>query len=257
MKTLIAIVSCHTRPAYVKALRELWIPHVPASLEYKFFYGPSTRTPELDEVFLDCDDSYQGLPSKVRAITRWALEHDFDFMLKCDDDVVLIPERFAASGYEKFDFVGNINRVFTTVTVPWGFCYTLSKRAMQTVAKAELPHGNNDEAWCADLLYLQNIRLHKDFRYQLYAGRRESFVTVKKRPLRTPPRPEFIENLPLAQEIIAYCMFIHWVGYRELPEERNIEEMKKVFKEMTQSAGLVSVPVVLPRALRRPPRWRP
>lgn len=176
MKTLIAVINCHIRPAYADALRETWIPRIPEGLDYKFFLGPSTREPKEDEVFLDCDDSYGGLPSKVREIARWALSHDYDFMAKCDDDVVLMPDRLLASNYDKYDFVGNINRIFPKVTVPWGFFYTLSKRSMEIMAISELPKNNNDEAWVSDHLYVHGINLHKDHRHQLYTGRRECFV---------------------------------------------------------------------------------
>ena len=61
-KTLLALITCHTRQAYAQAQRETWIPSIPPGLDYKFFLGPSERIPREDEVFVQCDDSYWGLP---------------------------------------------------------------------------------------------------------------------------------------------------------------------------------------------------
>ena len=88
MKTLLALITCHARQHYADAQRDTWIPNIPEGLDYKFFLGPSERAPRPDEVFLDCDDSYGGLPSKVQAVIQWALEHGYTNLAKVDDDVV-------------------------------------------------------------------------------------------------------------------------------------------------------------------------
>jgi hypothetical protein len=35
MKTLLALITCHTRTAYADAQRETWIPKIPSGLDYK------------------------------------------------------------------------------------------------------------------------------------------------------------------------------------------------------------------------------
>src|SRR5665213_3967897 len=90
-KTLLGIINCHSRPQYANAQRETWIPKIPSGLDYKFFLGPSERTPGPDEVFLQCDDAYWGLPTKVQAMCRWAFEQGYDTLTKIDDDVILKP----------------------------------------------------------------------------------------------------------------------------------------------------------------------
>jgi hypothetical protein len=35
MKTLLALITCHTRTAYADAQRETWIPKIPEGLDYK------------------------------------------------------------------------------------------------------------------------------------------------------------------------------------------------------------------------------
>ena len=92
MKHLLAIVSCHSREDFSDAVRSTWLPLVPQGLDVRFFRGRgATREPLADEIFLDCDDSYEGLPNKVQEIVRCAHSHEYDFVLKCDDDVVVKP----------------------------------------------------------------------------------------------------------------------------------------------------------------------
>src|ERR1019366_8732838 len=145
MKTLIALINCHSRKAYADAQRETWIPRVPPGLDYKFFLGPSERTPGPDEVFLPCDDSYRGLPNKVQEVMRWAREHEYEVTAKIDDDVVLKPEQFLMSGCQYQEFSGHTNTDGGAIKIPWGFCYTLGKRAMEIMANAPLPPDGNDE----------------------------------------------------------------------------------------------------------------
>jgi hypothetical protein len=231
VKTLIAIVNCHTRIAYQKCLRETWIPLVKGA-DVRFFLGPSDRQPEADEVFLCCDDSYQGLPSKVRAIAQWALENGYDWVLKCDDDVVMIPDKVLSSGFQYHDFSGHRNDV-RTFPVPYGFCYWLSRRAMQLVVDAPLPPDNNDEVWVTSTLSKVGIVLHHDHRYVMHAGRQEDFVTAKPRPLRAPPRARRgPDDFADGTTVFAKCMFINWRGFHGIPDELNIAEMKKVFEVM-------------------------
>src|SRR5271169_3127950 len=73
------------------AVRDAWWQDVGnhSGVEARFFYGsPSDgcRAFLSDEVCLDCPDDYAGLPLKTRAIARWALDHEFDYLFKCDDD---------------------------------------------------------------------------------------------------------------------------------------------------------------------------
>ena len=137
MKVLLAVVNCHTRLAYQQCIRDTWLPLVNGA-DVRFFLGPSTREPQADEVFLNCDDSYQGLPSKVRAIVRWALAHGYDYVLKIDDDVIVVPHKLLASNFQSYDFVGHRNDI-RPYPVPYGFCYWMSKRSLVLVASAELP----------------------------------------------------------------------------------------------------------------------
>jgi hypothetical protein len=195
--------------------------------DVRFFLGPSTREPQADEVFLDCDDSYQGLPSKVRAVVRWALAQGYDHVLKIDDDVVVTPHKLLNSNFQSYDFVGHRNDI-RPYPVPFGFCYWLNKRAMSLVAVAELPRDNNDEVWVTSTLSKDGIVLHHDPRYIIHTGRQEDFAP-KVRGLRAPKRDKaWVDPV---DGPFAWVMYIPWIGYGNLPHEQNIAEMKRVFNE--------------------------
>ena len=230
MKTLIALINCHARPQYADAQRETWIPSLAAGLDYRFFLGQGNREPKADEVFLPCDDSYRGLPNKVQETVRWALSYGYDYMLKIDDDVVLKPSSFAVSGYHNYDFTGHTNEDRQAVVAPWGFCYTLSRRAMEKVAQAALPPNNNDEVWVANTLAQHGITLHNENRYHLHRGHRQDFTQRTIRPLRAPRRDRPMDEVT-PQNGIAYCVFLHWQGYHATPDEVNIKEYYRLFKE--------------------------
>lgn len=224
MKILLAVVNCHTRLAYQQCIRETWLPLVNGA-DVRFFLGPSQREPQADEVFLDCDDSYAGLPSKVRGIVRWALAQGYDYVLKIDDDVVVMPDKLLASNFQSHNFVGHRNDV-RQYPVPYGFCYFMSKRSMELVAVAELPGDNNDEVWVTSTLSKDGIVLHHDSRYMIHTGRQEDFAP-KVRGLRAPKR--VVPWVDHVEGPFAWVMFIPWQGYGSLPHEKNIAEMKRVF----------------------------
>lgn len=200
-RVLIAIVSCHSRPIPRQLLRDTWVPRVPPGIDLRFFLGPSTSDPLLDEVFLQCDDSYNGLPGKVQQIFRWALEHDYDYCLKLDEDVCLLPELWAR-GFYHTDFSGRPNNSQPGYICPWGFAYVLSRRSMEAVVNGQLPYGNNDEHWVTNILAKHGIGLTPDYRYCLHAPKFE-----KKRPLRAPPRP-LVNAYENCVDAYAYCVLM-------------------------------------------------
>ena len=226
MRTLLALITCHSRGAYADAQRETWIPLIPAGLDYRFFLGPSERTPKADEVFLNCDDSYGGLPNKVQEVVRWAQEHGYDCLAKVDDDVILKPSSFLAAGCTSYDFTGHTNGDKGSVNVPWGFCYTLSKKAMEYVAVEQLPGNNNDEMWIAHILQRHGIRLHNEQRYYLHMGTRP---VPNPRTLRAPKRDNPPQPAPPPMDAIAYCCYLNWKGFHATPDEENIREMHMLY----------------------------
>ena len=230
MKMLIAIVNCHTHYAQADAQRSTWIPEIPEGVDYKFFLGRGgLREPKPDEVFLDVDDGYVSLPAKIQAIIRWTREHGYTFMLKCDDDVILLPEEFLASGFDEYDYTGLHNSWNSSCYSPWGFCYTLSEKALEIMSAAPLPNHRWDEHWVSTTLLQHGIRLHSDVRYCLHGGVREHFTPQCKRPLRKAKWVGTPSRFPGVKGAFAWAMYVEWFGYGKCPPELNIKEMKRVY----------------------------
>ena len=232
MKTLIAVVHCRTRQPYMDAIRSTWLPLVPSDrADVRFFVGRGEhRDYPADVVELDCGDGYESLPEKVRAISRWSLANGYEHTLKCDDDVVLLPSRLLASGYETADFVGHQNSSKEIPRPPYGFCYWLSKRSMQIIAEAELPRDNWDEGWVRTNLYAHGITLRHDPRYTLHFGKKEDYVS-KRRPLRFHRENTLLAAKPV-EGTFAWCLYIPWLGYKNLSVERNVQEFHKLWDEV-------------------------
>ena len=174
MKTLIAIINARHRSDWRERIRNTWGPQVPRDLgiDAFFFVGRGTPIPDMDSVVeLDCDDGYTSIPAKVQAITKWAREHGYHYMLKCDDDVVLRPHDFATSGYEQSKYSGRANRPPQPYTVPYGFGYVIDGECMDIIIQSLLPTQHpepfDDERWVAEILWNRGIQLNDVRRYQL------------------------------------------------------------------------------------------
>lgn len=221
MKTLIAIVNARTRQnTWATAVRATWLPQVPKEMDAFFFVGKGEGKLPADTIVLDCDDSYQGLPSKIKAIVCWALEHGYDFILKCDDDVVLLPKALQSCGYEQNDFSGKINRPAQPYAVSFGFNYWLSRKSMEIVAKSELPLDFDDEKWVAKNLWDHGIQLVNDNRYKLHMGGEVYPEIMFHRALRPARSIVPIKN----PEVFSRC--IHMEGAEE---DLKLTEFRKVF----------------------------
>jgi hypothetical protein len=129
--------------ARVNTIRDTWIKQIPDGVDYKFFYGtklrtdnrrpqPTLRTPLSDEVFLDCGDNYTANPAKMKAICSWALERGYDYILRCDDDTFIYPDRLLSTNWSKADYSG----ACATNDFHPGGCMFLSRRMMELVIKA-------------------------------------------------------------------------------------------------------------------------
>jgi hypothetical protein len=141
MRVLIAIESCFAHRHLHKAQEETWLKDVVVT-DYRFFLGrnPPAAVLRVNEVSLDVDDSYETLPQKTQAICRWALEHKFDFLFKCDVDTVLNPWQFVLSGFQGLDYLGGENEDDSPYGriqfASGGAGYWLSKKALTIVTKA-------------------------------------------------------------------------------------------------------------------------
>lgn len=230
MKILIGVINCHARPEYQQVIRETWLPSVPKDkIDVRFFLGNGEREPLDDEVFLDVEDSYAGLPQKVQAMFSWAYTNGYTHVMKLDDDCILLVEEWLRSNFELYDFVAGtvIPDIPEAMPVPYGFAYVLSRKAMEIVIKAVLPQDNNDELWVTQQLYQYGIILHSDQRYFMHTGVRiDPARGPAHRPLRNFNRPA--ERQPVYGTFV-FCIYLNWFGFHSTPIETIIAEFRKVW----------------------------
>lgn len=222
MSVLQAIVSCHSREEYSNAIRSTWLPSVPEGLDVRFFRGRGAiREPLTDEVWLDCRDDYEGLPNKVQEIVRWAYDHDYEYVAKVDDDVVVKPKEWL-NGFRRCDFTGCRESACkpNEIQTPYGFFYVLNRNTMKLVIDEPLPSHGNDEAWVSTALYKKGIFLNPDHRYFLHRGGRPK---PEFRSLRAPKRESPLVITP-SPDAFAWCVYLNWAGFHQTPREELMKE---------------------------------
>ena len=75
----------------LQAVRDTWWSSL--TLDKKFFFGQGSRTLRDDEVILPVPDRFRYHCLKNQMMFRWALEHDYDWVFRCDDDAYVRPDR--------------------------------------------------------------------------------------------------------------------------------------------------------------------
>lgn len=209
-KILIAIPSSHGIdfigvPYRARALaqRQTWIPELRGA-DVRFFMGGGE--PQCgDEVCLPVDDSYAGLPAKTQAICRWAVEHGYDFVFKCDDDTYVRPERLLASGFEAHDYIGRVrgpsgNTVVCPAPYCSGFAYWLSAKALKAVAEAETYGDDAEDRFVGNVLLKAGIHPYHDDRYRIMVAAPNARGVQIGTCIGEPPLP--------GNNLIAACEFI-------------------------------------------------
>ena len=227
MKTLIAVVNARHRPEWLAAVRSSWMPKVPKDkADVFFFVGRGEPIEDLQDVVeLDCSDKYEHMPEKIKTIAKWALEHAYEYMLKCDDDVILKPSAILASGYDTRDYTGRANRPPQPYVVPMGFCYWLSRKSMNVVAESPLPPdgSNDDEKWTAKHLWEHDIKLFDDRRYFLHLWKMCSPAADAKRSLRAPKRDKmFMPDIEASG--FSWCIHLAAEQYEKIAEFKKVYE---------------------------------
>jgi hypothetical protein len=122
-------------------------------MSYRFFLGLGGIN-ATDEVSLNVDDGYLSLPEKTQAMCKWALDHNFDYMYKCDTDTLVSPANLALSFHE-FDYMGgenadNVSFFHEPVSFASGGAgYWLSRKAMEIVVNSIKPPTNAEDVFVA------------------------------------------------------------------------------------------------------------
>lgn len=153
-KLLIAVVTCQVRRHQADAQRASWVSRVPSDrADVRFFLGPGEQLHD-DEVILPVDDSYIGLPEKVKATMAWAREQGYTQVFKVDDDVYVVPERLFRAGLEKYDYAGNFRDHNGKYPANYasGFAYWLSARGISIIADCTLTDDTFEDRFIGNVL---------------------------------------------------------------------------------------------------------
>jgi hypothetical protein len=143
----------------IAAVRDTWWKDVRAHehhVDARFFYGkPFVGEPAADEVILNCGSDYASLPLRTQAICKYALDHKYDFLYKCDDDTAVFVDRLVREILDgrTADYAGCLNDNVCT----GGPGFVLSKRMMELVAKAGGPDHWAEDCWVAKIAGYANI----------------------------------------------------------------------------------------------------
>lgn len=89
MKSVVLITSCSYRLDLNQQCRETWLKEWTGLIDYRFVLGVGNAPKYGDELIVEVDDSYVGLPAKIRDSHKWALTQGYDFILKTDSDVCM------------------------------------------------------------------------------------------------------------------------------------------------------------------------
>jgi hypothetical protein len=146
MNTLIGVMTCRRRQDRANSQRVTWAKD--SVLDVRFFVGSGyfnydDLSPYINNcVILDCPDDYGNLTLKVIEMCKWALDNNYEYLWKLDDDVYVRPERLIGIEEDYYGFVCNLISV-DGIMVPTSksFCmgpiYGLSRKAMEVIVNSE------------------------------------------------------------------------------------------------------------------------
>jgi hypothetical protein len=168
-KVLIAVVSCARDRHTHDNVRTTWGKDIPVDL--KFFVGQDNGSLQEDEVALPVSDLWDDLPAKVQQVCKYAVEHNYDYLFKCDTDTYIHVPRLLASGFQNHDYTGSTGQenVYPDSCFPAsGAGYWLSKKSFTYLADhMNLGLGKHCEDWCVFLSLMKGagIFVKHDARY--------------------------------------------------------------------------------------------
>ena len=178
MKIFIGIHGAHSQPENMRAQRETWLRDLPDSIGFRHFLGQPWGD-DPDAVYLPIADGpifaqkFQRtwiLNRKTEALVRYAFEHDYDYVFKCDDDTYVHIDRLLESGFEAHDYSGytdlhHANDVGNYRWAQGGAGYWLSRRAMAVICQNGLHRMREEDFAVGQLLAANGIAPHHDGRY--------------------------------------------------------------------------------------------
>jgi hypothetical protein len=142
------------------AVRETWWKHQ-APAVCKFFMGrTATKEHEADDVvILDCGDKYLfDLQEKIQGMFRWALERDFDVVIKMDDDTFVYPDLVPFLEKTDIDYGGCL---YGGYCAGGGTGVVYSRRAMEIAVNAPPESFSEyrfwEDRWFGEILHAAGV----------------------------------------------------------------------------------------------------
>lgn len=189
-RPIILITTCSYGLEQNKLCRETWLAEWGKLVEYKFVFGAGWTPQHDDEISFPVDDTYFGLPAKIQASHKWALEQGYTHILKTDCDMYLHIPRLLRSGFENFPYSGN--QYYPDFIM--GAAYWLDQRATEILVHAALPYPGTpggDDVWVGSVMAENNIPPHDDKRYHI--GENPDWSTCISIHTSGPPRLNMAE----------------------------------------------------------------
>ncbi len=159
-RLLVAVESCQRDMllGLHKIIRKTWAQGFPGDV--KFFVGGEMPTRlEPDEVWLNVPDDYLSLPKKTREIMYLATSLDYDHIMKVDCDTVVLEQEFRKFDYQKYDYSGFFwSLIDAPGSAASGFCYILSRKAAEIVAKFDYKDAREVSQWAEDQMVGDALR---------------------------------------------------------------------------------------------------
>jgi hypothetical protein len=175
MKILVAVTNCWMYRDRQDVIRQTWLQNVPKEIDVRFFLGrkPGSLNWQKeyqlpDEVVVDVDDSYNGLPAKTREMCRYALANGYTHLFKTDDDVYVQLDRLLLASLQNYgDYTGRKRGASGNWPAAYasGFSYWLTRRAMKIIADAPLTNDPAEDRWVGNTLLQAGVPCVADYRY--------------------------------------------------------------------------------------------
>lgn len=172
MKPLVAIHACHKYAALRQAQREGWVKTWGHLVDIKWFVGmPSGDEPGV--VYVDCADGWNSLGVKTSAEARYAREHGYTNLFKCDDDTFVHVPRLLESGFEEHEYTGLLCHANNWIYAQGGAGYWMGPQAINIVADltdewwlgANVAHHHSEDVGVGLAMWWNKIGLKNDKRY--------------------------------------------------------------------------------------------
>lgn len=151
-------MSCKRDRDYHQLARDTWLKDCP--VDYRFFLGEGQIGPlQEDEVLLPVGDYYRDAAQKMKAIIKWVLPKDYDYIFKCDVDTYVCIPRLLKSGFEQHRWSG-----YGGPPPYGGSGYWINRQAMEILSKSEIDSPAEDH-WVGRNLNAAGWQPLQDKRY--------------------------------------------------------------------------------------------